>query len=355
MSKHYLLSAICLLSSLVLSSCFDGSSVVQTVTTKTRMTAMRELPPAPPRTVRQSVAETTGETTSKTTEQSLAGTTAVETPPRVTEAHVQNLQDIHFQALDLAGNEEDPRMKSLGEKIQDYLLAHGVEQADLSIVVQDLHRRGRYTYRPDRRYQAASCMKVGMAMTCAKLVQGNVLRWEMPIEAIPDGEQYIYDENELAAFSPAATLESLVHASLRYSSNTSTSILFSYFRRQGRWLHGLMDEAMGMHYSPDTSMSAAEGANLMIELIENPQQIEGYPMILEDLKQSTWNHFLTRDLHQECCANKYGQMAGYNHEIGVIWGSSPVIYAVYSQGVDAYEIFPGLGRLLYEWQGSDGE
>lgn len=238
----------------------------------------------------------------------------------------------------------------LVEKVTAYFRSRGVQANQYALVYHELGPNPVvFQHRPHARFLSASTIKVAAAMACAKLAHQGLLSLDDEIPAIPDGVQYIYDEGDLARFGQTTTFKTLIVPMLRESNNTAASILFHEFlKRRGVWLHHLMDRGTGTNYSPDTTLSAAEGANLMLQLVQNPEGIEAYPWIFDQLKHSTWNAFLTRDIPQSQAANKYGQIGQYNHEIGWVGTAKPYIYSVYTEGVSP-DVLAGLGKCLYDW------
>ena len=104
-----------------------------------------------------------------------------------------------------------------------------------------------------------------------------------------------------------------------------------------------------MHYAADTTMSAREGINLLAGLVQNPNGCTGYRLIINEIHQSTWNNYLTRDLPRNICANKYGEMNGYTNELGIVYTNRPFIYSAFGVGLDAYTFYPALGNFVYDW------
>lgn len=242
------------------------------------------------------------------------------------------------------------RMRKFAADFKAFLEENRPGTEAFSFVFQDVKSGERFSYNENYRYLAASCMKVGMAMSLAKLVHHGLLSWDTLIPSEVDPKQYIYSEAELAAFGEAARLRDLVIPALRYSNNTATSILFNYTLKNGKYMHYFMDEAFGMHYAADVTMSAFEGIHLMEQLVNNPEEIPEYEFVLDQLRNSTWNSYLTRDLPKEICANKYGQYDAVQHEIGAIFGEKTLIYAAFSEFMNNSEFYPALGRFIYEWQ-----
>lgn len=259
-----------------------------------------------------------------------------------------NLKTYALSAPQIPYQENTPAMQDLDKVFRAFLEEQGLSDAKVSLVYQDLRTGERYSYNPDERYLSASCIKVGIAMTCAKLVDAGAFFWDMPVANVADPEQYVTDGDQ-GNWPEMTTLGALVEPMLRYSNNTAASILFRYCLDHGRYLHALMDDAVGTHYAADTTMSAREGAQLMLQLCLNPEKVSGYSYVLDQLRQSSWNEFCTARLPKDIVANKYGEIYDYTHEIGAVFTQRPFVYSVFAQGANGHAWLPALGELLYRW------
>ncbi len=262
---------------------------------------------------------------------------------------VAELSRTRLAAPKVSYSENTPDMQEFAAAFTNFLQQRGIDERNFSFAYQDIRSGERYEYNPEQRYMAASCMKLGMAMACAQLVERGILNWNMLIPCVPDEVDYIYQANELAALGEKCSLRDLLSKALRYSNNSATSVLFHFFKINGRQLHHYIDEATGMHYAADTTMSAREGINLLAGLVQNPNGCTGYRLIINEIHQSTWNNYLTRDLPRNICANKYGEMNGYTNELGIVYTNRPFIYSAFGVGLDAYTFYPALGKFVYDW------
>lgn len=250
------------------------------------------------------------------------------------------------------------RMQKLGERIQDYLASRGLQQAKIALAFQDLRRQEAYFYQEDVRFHAASTIKLAIALTCAQFVEEGVFQYDMPIARIGDQEMWNYGEGEalgLVDEHNLAPLEAYLGAALRHSNNEATSVLFRFFKANGLWLHRAMDEMVGTHYAKDVSMSARVGLNLLLRLMENPEQIQSYDVVRQMMRESSWNQFATARFPSDLSyGNKYGSALGVNHDFVFVEGAHPFVFVVMTESLPP-SVLQDLGALFLQFQEETAE
>lgn len=262
-----------------------------------------------------------------------------------------------FRAGNLAGHsggsvksflssENGQEVAGLDKLVRGFLKDKGLENANVSIVYQDLQSGARYSYNGSQRYVAASTVKVAVGMVVAQLTDEGVFPPDMEILYVP-GEHFAADNLDSSRLGKPVPIWDLVYSSIAYSDNAATSVIFEYFFRQGQYLHNFMDSRVGTHYSGDVTMSAEEGIGL-IEQLYSDSRYPSYAKIRDYMSASTWGQFLTAGIPVNV-SSKYGNLAALNHEIGLAWTNKPFAYSVYTDGIAAYDILPQLGELLYNY------
>lgn len=238
-------------------------------------------------------------------------------------------------------------VSGLSPLIQSFLSSRGLSQAKVSIIYTDLNAGQRYCYQPDLRYNAASVIKLPMAMVCEQLISEGVFPEDMKIVFAPS-EYFSFDSGDPARIGQPVPLQNLLASAIMYSDNSATSAVFGYFHRHGRNLHTFMDERIGTHYAGDITMSAREGIQAIEGIYFNPAGIAGYQTILDNLSAASWSSFLSGGMPVQV-AHKYGNIGACNHEVGLVLSGHPFAYSVFTEGINAYTVLPQLGALLYAY------
>lgn len=250
-------------------------------------------------------------------------------------------------------NENSGALDGLNTLVARFLAERGLSGASIGIVYDDLSASERYCYNADQRFVAASVIKVAMAMVVDQLRQEGAFPQDLQVTYVP-GEQFAADSLDPARLGQLVPMSELIDSALLYSDNTATSVVFEYFRRQGRDLHYFMDERTGTRYSNDITMSAREGIGLIEALYYNQGQFPGYSTILSTMSGSSWGQYLTAGI-PAAVSSKYGQLGSLNHEIGLVWADRPFAYAVFTDNINAYSVLPELGALLYNYATGQAE
>lgn len=299
----------------------------------------------------------TTETVPKTTPMTTPATTpAVTTEPRTTLRQYDFSKE--FDVGDLSGKqqgtppvysftENPPELLPLQNQLNQFIQEKGLAGKRFSIIVDDLLAQKRVVIKPDDRYSAASVIKVAMAMVCDQLTEEGIFPVDMQILYVMD-EKFTSDGADESKIGKPVSLQSMLDQALLHSNNAATSAVFSYFERHKCQIHFFMDGRCGTQYAKDVTLSAREGIGLIEQLYFNQQVYPGYQTILNTMTQNSWKQYLTGGIPIPV-SSKYGQVGANNHEIGLIWAERPFAYAVFSEGVDGYSIFPELGTLIYQY------
>lgn len=290
--------------------------------------------------------ETTKETKPRKTEETSkkATETTYDMKGEFDPGNLQNLAGGVFK--NFAGPENGPAVAGLSSAVNQFLQERGLSSSGISIAYQDLTTNEVYTLNADARYQSASVIKVAAAMVVGQLTDQGYFPADMQIVYLPS-EWFSADNMDPGQQGKLVSMQSLVDSALLYSDNAATSAIFGYFDRHGRMLHNFMDERTGTHYASDVTMSAREGLGLITQLYFD-SEFPSYQNILTTMTSSTWNEFLTKGI-PVAVSSKYGNLAGLNHEIGLVWSDRPFAYAVFTQNIAAYDVLPALGTLLYQY------
>lgn len=244
--------------------------------------------------------------------------------------------------------ENSPELDGLKVLIDQFLKDRGLagRNDNISIVYEDLNAGLRYSYNPDTRYQAASVIKAAVGMVVAQLTDEGVFPADMAITYVP-GDHFSADDLDSSLLGQLIPIWNLVDTAIINSNNAATSAIFAYFQREGRSLHFFLDERTGTHYANDVTISAREGIGL-IEQLYFDKSYPSYQRVIDDMSSSTWGSFCRGGI-PVAVSSKYGNLGSLNHEIGLVWTDRPFAYAVFSNGIPAYDVLPELGALLYNY------
>lgn len=241
----------------------------------------------------------------------------------------------------------------------DWLYEKGVNMEQISFVYRNLESGEVVSYREDARYTAASTIKLVMNLYTYDQIQagtilpGLLLQYnrEMDYEAGSGGTSQAEDGEEFP-------IVELLRRSIVYSDNAATNMIFRYWRErpESLSLSTRMDQAYGINYSDNGTLSAAEGDLLLNHLISNPNANPYYELLEEHMRQSIVKNLATDQIPGTVdILNKYGRFGQNLHDIGLVYENGAYSFSIYSYGQEgSRQLLSDLGYMFYIYhQNSD--
>lgn len=223
--------------------------------------------------------------------------------------------------------------KRLIQAYEELFSEMGLQEASIGFAFQDLRTGASFSYHGAQRFEAASTMKLPVAMySWEEVAAGNAsLEEEMTVmeEDIEAGQGAVSAAGEGGVF----TLESLLHESIIASDNTANHMILRFW--QGRvpegWLILAFDARYGTNYNNGRSFSAAELLPMLKRLYEE-KDAPGIQILIQDLLNTGYEPMAALYLNVPV-ARKYGKLGTLYHDIGLAFSDAPFSFAVFTDGL----------------------
>lgn len=152
---------------------------------------------------------------------------------------------------------------------------------------------------------------------------------------------------------PSYKIEELIDYSLKNSDNIANNML----KRQ---LGGTAEtiKQIGEKYLNDPNIdtehnqiSAARGMAYLRRLYENPDQVDYYSHLIDDLKDTDFKERLYTEKTKDIVAHKVGSSESNIHDMGIFYASHPYLLVVCTNEVkNADELISKISNTVYDFQ-----
>lgn len=223
---------------------------------------------------------------------------------------------------------------ALGEHFTHYLESQGLQTADLSFAFLDLHTQRFFGIDVDRHREAASTIKLPAVMYTHEMLQQGLCQADESLQVLPEDLEAGGGTITEAGAGPSYPLSEVLSAMLLDSDNTANRMLFRFWqdRCPERWLVLALDKRYQLQYHETKGLSPKESIRLLQILYENPEQVQGFETIKEQMKATSFRGMGAAKI-SDPVGHKYGRIAGYMHDIGFVESNRPFLFAVFSKDV----------------------
>lgn len=213
--------------------------------------------------------------------------------------------------------------------VQTYYTKQGIDPSSIAYFYYDPQTGEEVITNPDQVFLAASTVKVPLSMLYIDLIEEGI---------------YSYD-----SLVGGMTIRDLITASIRYSNNETTEILFSNYGTFSQYREALKKYADVWYpetFHQGNEITSAYALEMMKYLFSHQER---YQFIIDEMLRSTQDsYFRAQDLVD--VAHKYGSYLGYEHDIAIFQSEDPFLAGVYStQVVNAPHVIGDLGAIFYEY------
>jgi len=237
---------------------------------------------------------------------------------------------------------------SLEDAIRNFL---GDEVGKVGLVYYDISSGSMISINKDKKFTAASTIKVPLAMIIYDRILSGSLKGTDTIkfeEICREGGTGILQGKDLS--SPIA-VSTLVADCIKYSDNIAanmliTSMNFNEFKDKE-------DIKLGITTNHDNNEITAFGAfNALKKLNDGANSgNKGYSTIISLMKQTIFNDRISKDIPNSLVAHKIGNYGSNVHDVGIIYTKRPYILSIYTNGLrNSNYTISGISDIIYKRQ-----
>jgi len=237
---------------------------------------------------------------------------------------------------------------SLEESIRNFL---GDEIGKVGIVYYDLSSGNMISINGDKKFTAASTIKVPLAMIIYDSVSTGARKENDTIkfsESCREGGTGILQGKDL---SSPIMISTLVEDSIKYSDNIAANMLitsmdFNKFKNAE-------DSKLGIITDHASNEITALGAFNALEKLNDGANTgnKGYSKIISFMKQTIFNDRISKNISNPIVAHKIGNYESNVHDIGIVYTKKPYILAVYTNGLrNSNDTIAGISDIIYAQQ-----
>lgn len=235
--------------------------------------------------------------------------------------------------------------------LSSFLDKHQLDPDQLGLVYMDQTTGETFSHNEDGAFIAASTIKVPMAMYTLDQVHRGLINLDMELGY---KESLDYERGSgLLQFTiedgDRISLETCIELAIRNSDNIATNMIFRYWRErpESQSLTLRMNQAYGLAYDGNASMTAGSMAKVLKQLFDNQNQNPHYDLLITHMKNTTFDSYVTRDIPNGLYAHKFGLYGGSSNDIGIVYGERPFIFSVYTKNLnDPSEILSEIGAYF---------
>lgn len=237
---------------------------------------------------------------------------------------------------------------SLEDAIRNFL---GDEVGKVGLVYYDISSGSMISINKDKKFTAASTIKVPLAMIIYDRILSGTLKATDTIkfeEICREGGTGILQGKDLSSPIEVSTL---VADCIKYSDNIAanmliTSMNFEEFKNKE-------DIKLGITTNHDNNEITAFGAfNALKKLNDGANSgNKGYSTIISLMKQTIFNDRISKDIPNSLVAHKIGNYGSNVHDVGIIYTKRPYILSIYTNGLrDSDYTISGISDIIYKRQ-----
>lgn len=264
-----------------------------------------------------------------------------------TDTDINQISEINEELIS-----EEERLTKINLNIEkmkkDVLNYLGTESKYISIVYYDLINEAGFELNKDIDYRSASTAKLFTVMCLYDYVHKNIININ---------EEIYYTQNDYEGgtgimqgmdLSRPYTLKELADYSILHSDNIAFNMIL---RRIGyNEVISYYENIIGHNIEGTITMSASDGAKLLLKLYKNEDNNPLYNDLINNLKNTDFKNRIERDLPIYSVAHKIGSYDSYIHDIGIIYTENPYILTIFTNKLGYAEDKIGdISKIIYDY------
>lgn len=239
----------------------------------------------------------------------------------------------------------------LDNEIKTYLRKNGIDINDIGFVYKNLKTGAELKINPDDVFLAASVMKVPICMLTYDLAfeEDLDLSTELTYYANDkEGGTGILQGERIGSSYP---IEELLELMITNSDNVATNIMYRFLGGyHAEYLLDTLARVYGISSYNGNYITPNESQMVLERLYNNEDNNPYYQKLLDDMKNTIYNEYFTREIKGVKIAHKTGDYDGFYNDIGIVYDSEPYIFAAFTNNLSyASNVLADLGKIVYDW------
>lgn len=247
---------------------------------------------------------------------------------------------------------EKERLEEINSNIEkmksDILNYLGEESKYVSIVYYDLNNETGFEINKDIDYRSASTAKLFTVLCLYDYVHKNILDINEEIYYTPNDYEGGTGIMQGMDLSRPYSLKELADYSILHSDNIAFNMIL---RKIGyNEVINYYENIIGHNIEGTITMSASDGAKLLLKLYKNEENNPLYNDLINNLKNTDFKNRIERDLPMYSVAHKIGSYDSYIHDIGIVYTENPYILTVFTNKLGYAEDKIGdISKIIYDY------
>lgn len=239
----------------------------------------------------------------------------------------------------------------LDNEIKTYLRKNGIDIQDIGFVYKNLKNGVELKINADEVFLAASVMKVPINMLTYDLAYEEDLDLSTELTYYPqdkEGGTGILQGESIGSSYP---IEELLELMITHSDNVATNIMYRFLGGyHAEYLLDTLARVYGISSYNGNYITPNESEMVLERLYNNEDNNPYYQKLLDDMKNTIYNEYFTRELKGVKIAHKTGDYDGYYNDIGIVYDTEPFIFAIFTNNLSyASNVLADIGKIVYDW------
>ncbi len=249
-------------------------------------------------------------------------------------------------------NKKDRAIKNSGlleSEIKTYLRKNGINLYDFGFVYKNLETGVELEINGDEVFLAASVMKVPI----------NVLAYDLTVDGLDLDEKLTYYENDYEGgtgilqgekIGSSYPISELLTLMITESDNVATNIMYRYLGNYNQeYLLTTLARVYDISSYNGNYITPNESVNILERIYYNEDNNPHYDTLLDDMKNTSYNDYFTRELKGIEIAHKTGDYDGYYNDFGIVYDDEPFIFAIFTDNLShATNVLADIGKIVYD-------
>lgn len=235
-------------------------------------------------------------------------------------------------------------INTMKNEVLNYL---GDEADSVGIVYYDINNNMGFEINKDTDFRSASTAKLFTVMCLYDYVHKNIIDINEEMYYSPNDYEGGTGIMQYMNLNRGFTLKELADYSIKNSDNIAFNMIL---RRIGfREVLNYYEDIIGHEIGSPITMSASDGAKLLLKVYENNDNNPYYEDLINNLKDTEFKNRIEQYLPIYSVAHKIGSYDSYIHDIGIVYTDRPYILTIFTNGIaNAEDKIANISKIIYE-------